>query len=167
MAQLPETTRAALAANMPKARLLGVTVVSALLVPLILRTLTATFFNLLGKLLNIRRAFKEWFAVIWWASLPLTLNLAAAALFLAFTQSRQVSPTGLTVLSLNELFAHKAYGESGFNILTNLTLLHPVAWWYTVAGVRALSGRSLPYSAVFALTPILLFYGIWALTPLA
>jgi hypothetical protein len=167
MAQLPEASRAAIAAKMSKARLMGLTLAAALLAPLVIRTLSATFFNLLGKLLNIRGTFKEWLAVVWWASLPLILNLLAAALLLAFTQSRQISPPALSVLSLNELFAHKTYPDRGFNILSTLTLLHPVAWWYTVRGAQALSGRSLQFSAAFVLGPVLFFYGLWALLPIA
>ncbi len=167
MAQMPEATRAAIAARMSKGRLMGITVVAAVLTPLVFHTLTATFFNLLGKLLNVRKSFKDWLAVVWWAALPLTLNLFAAALFLAFTQSRQLSPTQLNVLSLNELFAHESYGERGFNIMTTLTALHPMAWWYLVRGTQALSGRSLGFSAAFTLIPILLFYTAWALLPIA
>jgi hypothetical protein len=167
MAQLPEATRAGLAAKMSKARLLGLTLAAALFTPLVIRTLSATFFNLLGKLLNIRRTFRDWFAVVWWASLPLTLNLLAAALLLAFTESRQISPSALSVLSVNELFAHRGYHDRGFNILSTLTLLHPIAWWYTVRGVQALSSRSLQFSAAFVLGPIVLFYAVWGLLPIA
>ena len=167
MAQLPEATRATLAARMSKGRLMGMTIGAAVLAPLIFRTLTATFFNLLGKLLNIHKSFKDWLAVVWWAALPLTLNLFAGALFLAFIQSRQISPTALNVLSLNELFAHESYHEKGFNIMTTLTVLHPLAWWFTVRGTQALSGRSLGFSAAFTLIPIFLFYAVWALLPIA
>jgi|SRR5581483_4153628 len=167
MAQMPEAARAAIAARLSRSRLMGMTVIAAVLTPLILRTLTATFFNLLGKLLNIRKSFQDWLAVVWWAALPLTLNLLAAMLFLAFTQSRQISPTELNVLSLNELFAHEPYNERGFNIMTTLTAAHPVAWWYLVRGTQALSGRSLGFSAAFTLIPIFVFYTGWALLPIA
>jgi hypothetical protein len=70
------------------------------------------------------------------------------------------------VLSLNELFGHRGVRDVGFGILTTLTLLHPLAWWYLVRGTQALSGRSLAFSATFTLVPILLFYGVWALLPL-
>jgi hypothetical protein len=130
------------------------------------RTLTATFFNLLGKLLNIRRTFADWFAIVWWSSLPLALGLVASLLFLAFTRSWQISPFAVNVLSLNELFAHRSLHQSGFGVLMTLTCLHPVAWWFMVRGTQALSGRSLGFSAAFTLVPILLFYGVWALLPL-
>jgi hypothetical protein len=167
MAKLPDAERAELAAKMSKGGLMGIAVVAAVLSPLVLRTLTATFFNLLGKLLNIRKTFADWFAVVWWAALPLTLNIVASALFLSFTQSRQISPLNLWVLSLNELFAHRQVHDSGVNILTTLTLLHPLAWWFLVRGTQALSGRSLQFSAIFTLVPIFLFYGVWALLPIA
>jgi hypothetical protein len=167
MAKLPEAERAQLAAKMSKGNLMGIGVVLAALSPVLLRTLTATFFNLLGKLLNIRKTFADWFSVVWWAALPLTLNILASALFLTFTQSRQISPLNLNVLSLNELFAHRQVHDSGVNILTALTLLHPLAWWFLVRGTQALSGRSLQFSAVFTLLPIFLFYGVWALLPIA
>jgi hypothetical protein len=168
MARLPEDQRAQLAAKMSKSSLLAIGLTLAVLEPLLLRTLTATFFNLLGKLLNIRKTFRDWLAVVWWAALPLwTLSVLASMLLLAFTRSRQINPTELTVLSMNELFAHRAIHESGFYLLTTLTVLHPLAWWYLVRGTQALSGRSLAFSAGFTLVPILLFYGVWALTPLA
>lgn len=167
MARLPEAQRAALAARMSRSSLMGVSVVAAVLAPLVLRTLTATFFNLLGKLLNIRRSFTDWLAVVWWAALPLALNPLAAALFLGFTRTRQISPLDVNVLSLNELFAHRSLHQSGVNILTTLTVLHPLAWWYLVRGTQALSGRSLAFSAAFTLVPIGLFYGVWALLPVA
>ena len=167
MARLPDVERAELAARMSKSSLMGIGLAAAVLTPLLLRTLTATFFNLLGKLLNVRRTFADWFAVVWWAALPLTLNLVAALFFLAFTRSRQISPLEVSVLSLNELFAHRAVHDSGVNILSMLTILHPLAWWFLVRGTQALSGRSLRFSAAFTLLPIGLFYGVWALLPLA
>jgi hypothetical protein len=167
MARLPDAQRAQQAARMSRSSLMGIGVVAAVLTPLVLRTLTATFFNLLGRLLNIRRTFADWFAVVWWAALPLTFNLVASMLFLAFTRSRQISPLDLNVLSLNELVAHRAMHEAGVNILSTLTVLHPLAWWFLVRGTQALSGRSLRFSVTFTLLPILLFYGVWALLPLA
>jgi hypothetical protein len=166
MARMPDAQRAQLAARMSKSSLMWIGVVSAVLGPLVWRTLTATFFNLLGKLLNIRRSFGDWFAVVWWASLPLVLNLVAAMLFLALSRSRQFTPFVPFVLSLNELFGHRGLRDVGFSLLSTLTLLHPLAWWYLVRGTQALSGRSLAFSATFTLVPILLFYGVWALLPL-
>jgi hypothetical protein len=167
LARLPDAQRAQLAARMSRSSLMGIGVAAATLSPLLLRTLTATFFNLLGKLLNIRRSFSDWFAVVWWAALPLTLNLVASMLFLAVTPSRQISPLDINVLSLNELFAHKKLHETGINILTMLTIMHPLAWWFLVRGTQALSGRPLGFSAAFTLVPIVLFYGVWALLPVA
>lgn len=167
IARLPEAERARVAAGMSKSSLLGIGLAGAVLTPLLLRTLTATFFNLLGKLVNIRASFADWFAIVWWAALPLTLNLAASLLFLAFTASRQISPLDLNVLSFNALLAHRAIHQSGVNLLSLLTILHPLSWWFLVRGTQALSGRSLRYSAVFAGVPILTFYGVWALLPIA
>jgi hypothetical protein len=166
-ARLPDAQRAEIAAKMSKSALMTIGVLSAVLAPLVLRTLTATFFNLLGKLLNIKRTFADWLAVVWWAALPITLNTVASLLFLVFTRSRQISPLDLNVLSLNALFAHRTMHQSGVNILMMLTVLHPLAWWFLVRGTQALSGRSLGFSAAFTLMPILLFYGIWALLPIA
>jgi hypothetical protein len=65
-------------------------------------------------------------------------------------------------LSLNELFFHKGMAEPGFNLLTALTLVHPVIWGLTVVGVQAWSGRSWLFGSVFSLLPPLLVYGSWA-----
>jgi hypothetical protein len=164
-ANLPEATRAVIAQNVRKPQLLGILLISALLAPLVMRTLAATYFNLAGKLFNLGGSFRQWFAIVWWATLPLFLGIVAGELFLAFSATTQIRPHELAVLSLNELFVHKAYGARGFNALSLLTVLHPIAWWFTILGARALSGRSLAFCAAFTLIPIALFYVALMLLP--
>jgi hypothetical protein len=77
--------------------------------------------------------------------------------------SNQVAYEEVSVLSLNELFFNKSVTDKGFTLLSSLTLIHPWAWWLTVVGVRVWSGRSWQFSSVFALAPIVLVYGGWAL----
>jgi hypothetical protein len=121
------------------------------------------YLTLAGNIFNVRLKFQQWFALSCWTALPHLIGVVAMAAYLLTAQSNQIGNDELSVLSLNELFFNKSVTDKGFAFLSSLTLLHPWAWWLTVVGVRAWSGRSWLFSSVFALTPIVLIYGGWAL----
>jgi hypothetical protein len=54
-------------------------------------------------------------------------------------------------------------GTPGYNLLSAIGLVQVASAWLTYVGVRAWSGRSVPFSLVFALLPVMLIYGVWAL----
>jgi hypothetical protein len=128
----------------------------------IMRALEALYFTLAGNVANVRYKFEHWFALACWTGLPHLIGTAAMAVLLLTTSTNQVSNEELSLLSLNELFFNKGMTDKGFALLSSLTLIHPWAWWLTVLGVRVWSGRSWLFASVFALTPIVLMYGAWA-----
>jgi len=163
MRQMSDAQRAKAAAVMSKTVLLWSSIIGGVIAILVFRLLEAGYYSLAGKITNVQYSFRHWFALSWWTSLPHLLGLVVMAVFLLLTDSNQVGSEELQLLSLNELFFHRPQGEPGSALLSNLTLLHPWAWVLTVIGIRAWSGRSLLFSLLFALLPIVLIYGGWAL----
>ena len=161
--QMPEAQREQAMASMSRTGLMLSAVVAAPLIIMVLRLVEAGYYSLAGKIVNVQYSFRQWFALSWWTSLPHVLGIAAMAAFLLLSDSNQIGSEELQVLSLNELFFHRGLDEPGVSLLSSLTLLHPWAWALSVLGVQTWSGRSLAFSAAFALAPTLVIYGIWAL----
>lgn len=143
--------------------MMGTSIVSIVVTIPILRALEALYFTLAGNVVNLRCKFQQWFSLACWTALPHLIATAAMAVYLLTATSNQISNEELSLLSLNELFFNKTPADKGFALLSSLTLLHPWCWWLTVVGVRVWSGRSWRSASVFALTPIVLVYGGWAL----
>lgn len=161
--QLPEAQRERAMASMSRTGLMVSAMVAAPLIIMVIRLIEAGYYSLAGKIANVQYSFRQWLALSWWTSLPHVLGIVAMAAFLLLSESNQIGSEELQVLSLNELFFHRGLGEPGVALLSGLTLLHPWAWALSVIGVRTWSGRSLAFSALFALAPTLAIYGIWAL----
>lgn len=161
--QMPDAQRERAMASMSRTGLMLSAVIAAPLILMLIRLIEAGYYSLAGKITNVQYSFRQWFALSWWTSLPHVLGILAMAAFLLLSDTNQIGSEELQVLSLNELFFHRGLGEPGVSLLSSLTLLHPWAWALSVLGVQAWSGRSLAFSAVFALAPTALIYGIWAL----
>jgi hypothetical protein len=162
-ANMTEQQQAQAAKFMSANVLMWSSVVSVLITIPILRALEAMFFTLAGNIVNVRYKFKQWFALSCWTALPHLIGTVVMVVYLLTADSNQIGNEELSLLSLNELFFNKPVADKGFTLLSSLTLLHPWAWWLTVLGVRVWSGRSWLFSSVFALAPIVLLYGGWAL----
>jgi hypothetical protein len=161
--QLPEAQREQAMASMTRTGLMVSAMVAAPLIIMVIRLIEAGYYSLAGKIANVQYSFRQWFALSWWTSLPHVLGIVTMAALLLLSDSNQLGSEELQVLSLNELFFHRAMGEPGAALLSSLTLLHPWAWALSVIGVRTWSGRSLAFCTVFALAPTVAIYGIWAL----
>jgi hypothetical protein len=138
-------------------------VASVVLMIPILRALETAYYSLAGNVVNVRYTFLQWFSLSCWTGLPHVIGTAAMVVYLLTASTNQISNEELSLLSLNELFFNKQMTDKGFALLSSLTLIHPWVWWLTVLGVRVWSGRSWLFSSVFALAPIVVLYGGWAL----
>jgi hypothetical protein len=161
-AAMTEAQRAQAAAFLSRRVLMWSSVGGGIVLVLLMRTLEAAYFMLVGKVTNVQRSFKHWFALAWWTSLPLLLTLVPTVLLMLLRHSDQFAADVLQPLSLNALFFNRGMGASGYTLLTTLTLLHPLAWLLSVIGLKTWSGRSWPYSALVVLLPIVICYGCWA-----
>lgn len=124
--------------------------------------LQALYLLVAGKVTRVTRSYRHWLALACWASLPVVVAGVAGLVLLALQSGAQFPPDVMQPLSLNSLFFNRPLGHGAYSLLSALTLLHPVAWALAVVGLRQWSGRSLAYSVVVVLLPVVLFYGIWA-----
>lgn len=128
---------------------------------LLSRLLEAVWYLLAGKVTNVERSFRHWFALGCWTSLPQVVATLAAAPVLLLATTRQLDAGAISPLSLNELFFQRAMGDPGYSFLTNVNLLHFVGLALAVYGVRQWSRRSWGFASVFVLLPPVLIFGTW------
>lgn len=140
--------------------------VGVVFITLIARLFEATWYLLAGKVTNVQRSFKQWFSLASWTSLPQVLTVLPAIPLLLTAKSRQLDPSAISPLSLNELIFHRVTGEAGYSLFTNINLVHIFTVYLVILGVKLWSGRSWLFSSVFVLLPAILIGGIWALVAL-
>ncbi len=161
-AQMSEAQRAQAAQFMSPGTVMWAGTIAAGILVTVIYLLGAVYYLLAGKVMNVQRSFKHWFALSTWSALPALLGIIPAAVILLTTTNGQIDQSAMQPLSLNELFFHKKMGEAGYTMLTSLTLLQPLAWLLSIIGIQQWSKRSWLFSTVFALLPSVLVYGIWA-----
>ncbi|MET0280830.1 MAG: YIP1 family protein [Steroidobacteraceae bacterium] len=120
------------------------------------------YYVLAGKVTNVDRTFRQWFAFSAWTSLPAVLGIIPAAFVLLTAASAQIPQEELQPLSFNALFFQRTAGEPGYTLLNSLNLLQIAALYLGAVGVKLWSGRSWLFSALFVALPYLLVFGIWA-----
>jgi Yip1 domain len=135
---------------------------SVVFISVVARLLEATWYLLAGKVTNVQRSFKQFFSLACWTSLPQILAVLPAIPLLLTTSSPQTSPGAMSPLSLNELFFHRGIGESGYNLFSNVNLIHVYTVFLVVLGIKMWSGRSWLFAVVYTLLPVALIGGIWA-----
>lgn len=140
--------------------------VGVVLVSVIVRLLEATWYLLAGKVTNVQRSFKQWFALACWTSLPQILAVLPAIPLLLMAKSPQIETSALSPLSLNELIFHRGMNEPGYSLFTNINLLHIYTVFLVVFAIKLWSGRSWLFAAVYTLLPCVLIGGVWALVAL-
>jgi hypothetical protein len=159
---LPEDQRAASMAMLTRTTLLWGSVVGTCIFLPIFFLLTALYLWLAAKVTKLPQGFKHWFAFSCWTALPLLLTTVVSAILLLLSDNAQVSPSVMQPLSLNELALHRPIGSPGYTLLESLTIPSILSWFLMIIGVRAWSGRSWAFSAIFILLPIVVIYGIWS-----
>lgn len=139
----------------------AITSIGTLVVVPLLLLLGSVYMVLAGKITNVDRTFRQWFALSCWSGLPSVLGLIPAVFVLLTATSAQIPQEDLQALSFNALFFHLKPGEPGFTLVSTLNLLQLAAIYLATAGVKAWSGRSWLFSFLFAALPYLLIFGIW------
>jgi hypothetical protein len=127
----------------------------------LLRLLEAAYYLLAGKATGVQRGFKHWMSLACWSGLPSLLSVVPAAILLATATTAQIDQSALQALSLNNLFFHRAAGEAGHTLLTNLNLLYVLGAFYAALGIHAWSRRSWLHALVIAFLPMVLLFGPW------
>ena len=127
------------------------------------RLLESIWYLLAGKVTNVQRSFKQWFALASWTSLPQLIVVLPAIPLLLMAKSSQLNPGSISPLTLNELIFHRGIGEPGYSLFTTLNLVHIFTLYLAILGVKLWSGRSWLFASVYVLLPIVVICGIWAL----
>jgi hypothetical protein len=162
-AALTEEQRAQMTSRMNPAVVMWSSIIAVCVVLVLVRVLEATWYTLAGKVTNVDRSFKQWFALANWTSLPSVIAVIPAAIALLMASGTQIDPGTLQPLSLNELFFHLKSGDTGYQLLSNLSLLSLIGALLAVIGVKAWSGRSWLFASVFVLLPLVVIGGVAAL----
>ena len=126
----------------------------------LLRLLETVYLLLAGKITNVQRSFRQWFALSCWTSLPGVLAVVPAALVLLGATSAQIPQSDLQPLSINNLLLHLTPKDSGFLLWSNFGVLSLASLYLSSLGVKLWSGRSWLFSVLFATMPVLLVVGI-------
>jgi len=160
---MPEDARARMNASMTANTMsIGSLVAIIIFVPAMI-ALQAAYLLLAGKIVNVQKSYKHWFALLSWSSLPVLLGVVASAVVLLMAGSNaQLSPSALQLLSINELVLQLKPNDSGYQLASTLGLLSMWTWALGIIGVRTWSGKSWTFSAIFYLLPLVVVYGVWA-----
>ncbi|MEO6185041.1 MAG: YIP1 family protein [Steroidobacteraceae bacterium] len=143
-------------------RVATIAVVASAFAVVIISLITALYDLLAGKITNVQRSFKQWFAFTAWTALPSVLSVIPAGYVLLTATSAQIDQGDLQPLSLNSLFFQRAPGEPGYTLLLSINLLQFLSLYLAAVGVKTWSGRSWLFSIVFSALPFVLIYGCWA-----
>lgn len=122
--------------------------------------LVSLYYLLAGKVTNVQRSFRQWFALAWWTNLPTLLTVITGAVVLLTATTAQIEEADLRALSFNSLIFHKSPGDPGYVALAYVGLPELLAIWLAIFGVRVWSGRSWLFSLVFTLLPAALIVGV-------
>jgi hypothetical protein len=165
-AQMTDEQRAQAAQFMSRGTLMGLSLVAAILLSVLVRSVEAAYYLLAGKIVNVQRSFKQWFSLACWTGMPQVVSALPAFLTLATTSNTQIGQDELSPLSLNALLFHRGIADSGYALLSYINVLHIASLLLLVIGVHQWSKRSWSFSAIFALLPPVLIFGTWALITL-
>jgi hypothetical protein len=160
---LPEADRARAMGMVGRGMLLWGSVIGVIIGLPCVFLITALYYLLAAKVTKLPQGFKHWLALVSWSSLPILLNTVVAAIFILMSDTTQMSPSLLQPLGLNELLFHRPLGSPGQAMLDSLSIPALLSSLLAIIGVHTWSQRSWAFSAIVALIPLVLFYGIWAI----
>jgi len=161
---IPEAQRAAAMGFVTRTTMLWSSVVGTFIAMPIVFVVMALYWFLAAKVTRLAPGYKHWFAFTCWTALPLLIGNVVAAIMLLISDSPQINPSVMQGgLSLNELVFNLPQGAPGQNILGSLSIPTFLSCALTIIGVHVWSQRSWLFSTIFALLPVVLFYGIWSL----
>lgn len=152
--------RAQAATFMSRNILMGSAVVGGILGLFVIQLIEAFYLFFIYEFLDVRKSFKQWFALTWWCSLPTLITVVAAIVMILFSHSSN-SLSVLSPFSLNSLFYHFDAADSGYTLLNSITLVQLLTLWLTIVGTHTWSQRSWALNCVVVLLPRVLIYGVW------
>lgn len=149
---------------MSPTRQMTFTVVSIVLITFIIYAIEAVYFHLVNKIVGDPAiGYGQWFSFSAWTAFVGIVNALVVLVMILIADSNQVRADELMALSMNSLFIHAEPGGAWFNWGNSLTLVNFWTLWLMTLGFSRWTGSSMTKSAIVAVTPWVLFFGIWAL----
>jgi Yip1 domain len=152
--------RTAAAGFMSRNWLMGSAAIGGIIGLIVLQLIEAFYLFFIYEFLDVRKSFRQWFALTWWCSVPTLITALAAAVMIVVSHSSG-SLSVLSPLSLNALFYHFDSADSGYTLLNSITLVQLLVWWLTIVGTHTWSQRSWVLNTMVVILPRVLIYGVW------
>jgi hypothetical protein len=160
---MPAAAREQARAFMTPGVLTGSAVIGVIVVIPVILLLSAVYYVLAAKVIGSDIGFGKWFAFATWTSVPSLLLLIAGAVQILLNGNGQLAPEAMNPLSLNMLFGPLPNTNPWAALLNAINLTTFWSLFVAVVGLQRWTQKSATTSAIIALLPQTLIFGIWAL----
>jgi hypothetical protein len=149
--------------NVPKTLMMVPGIIGGVIGLLVMQSIYAAYLMLVAKVNGDGFGFKAMFSLSWWASVPILFTLIASAVYVLMADEGRVFFDSANPFSLNSLIFNVDIANPFRGLLTNIDVFAFWAWALATIGYKQFSGRSYLGSALIALAPHIVIYGIWIL----
>ena len=142
---------------------LWTSVIAIIVITFVIYSIQATYFHLVNKTAgNPAFGWGQWFSYTAWTSFVGVFNALAMFVVIFMADNNQLAQHDLSPLSMNALFLHSQPGDAWFTWGNSLTLINFWMLYLMTLGFSRWTGSSMAKSAIIAVTPWALIFGIWA-----
>lgn len=139
-----------------------IAVVSVAVMSVIMHTLFAGYYHLIGKVAG-NFSYGQWFGASVWSQMPLMLNMLGLLLLTALADTPNLPLSTANYASINQLLLQLTPNNSYYNLTENLNLFYGWQVALMTLAFRQWCQFSLTKSLLLAALPLLLIFGSWAL----
>jgi hypothetical protein len=156
----PET-RAAMKKFMTQSSMLWTSSIGAVVGTLAALVLSALYYLVASKIIDVQIGFGKWFGFAVWTSVPRLLTLPLSALQIVTSHGR-LAPEDMNMASLNYLVFHLPVSHPWAGLVGSIDLSMFWSIVLAVIGLKTWTGRSTTTCVTVALLPYAIIYGLWA-----
>lgn len=153
--------RAAMARFMTPTSMLVSGLLGAVVGVLLAVAVSAVYYLLAGKVMDIPITYGQWFGFAAWTSVPRLLGVPLSALQILTSHGR-LAPEDMNMVSLNYLALHLPLSNHWANLANAIDLMSVWSLVLAVIGLKAWTGRPTGTCVLVAALPYVVIYGLWA-----
>ncbi len=142
---------------------MGVTIISIIVMSFIIYSIQAAYFHLANKLTtgsDIR--YGQWFSFSVWTAFVNVFGSLAILVTIFTAGSNQLAEADLSPITFNALLVHAEPGDDWFTWASSLSLINIWMLVLMSIGFSRWTGSAMVKSAIIAVLPWALIFGIWA-----
>jgi hypothetical protein len=140
------------------------TVLAIVVFSLAVYTIQAAYLHLVNKVTgDPSLRYGQWFSFSVWTAFVGIVNALVMFVVILSADSNQLPADQLSPLSMNSLIIHAEAGDPWFTWGNSLNLVTFWILWLMTLGFSRWTGSSMAKSALVAVTPWVLVFGIWAI----